>query len=53
MKIKLYKKDGSWHSSIHKGNGGVSSLIQGRISNRFWWVLGVFSLKNIIKSLTK
>lgn len=51
MKVKLYRKDGEWHSSIHRGKGGVSSLVCGRISKHLWWVLGAFSLRNIIKAI--
>lgn len=47
MKFKLYKKNGNWHSSVHIGKGGISSMIAGRCSKSIWYCLGVFKWKNI------
>jgi len=44
MKLKLYKKGINWHSSIHIGKGGISSMVAGRSSTSIWYCLGVFSL---------
>lgn len=52
MKLKLNKKDNNWNASIHKGNGGISSLIIARTSRRFFNVVQIFlNPKNYIKAL--
>jgi hypothetical protein len=51
MKLKLSRKQGQWKASVHRGNGGISSMVSGRMSKSLFWVLGVFSIKNLIKAL--
>jgi len=52
MKLKLYKKDKDWTASIHKGNGGISSLVIARTSKSIFHVIKVFlNPKNYIKAL--
>ncbi len=47
MKLKLYRKQGNWHSSVHRGKGGISSLVAGRTSKNIWYCLGVFNWRNL------
>ncbi len=44
-------KGGNWVSSIHRGKGGVSSIVEGRTSKSFFYAICVFSIKNILKAL--
>lgn len=53
MKLKLYRKYGTWQSSIHKGKGGFGSIIASRGAKSIWYVLKVFTFKNILKALTE
>ncbi len=52
MKLKLYKKNGDWNSSIHRGNGGISSMVAGRTSKSIWFCLMLFSISNLWKAFT-
>lgn len=52
MKVKLKKIKGEWHSGIYRGNGGISSMINSKITKSFWSAIRVFSPKNIYKALT-
>lgn len=49
MRIKIYKKDGNWHSKLLRNNGGVNSLVIGMISNSFFKSLKIFTINNIAK----
>ena len=53
MKIHFYfnKKSKEWHSSIHRGNGGISSMIYA-VDGSFVKCLNIFSPKYIWRSLT-
>jgi hypothetical protein len=47
----IFKRSGKdWQSAICTGNGGVSSLVVGRLGT-FWHCLKIFSIKNIRKTL--
>jgi len=50
MKLKLKKANGEWQASVHTGKGGVSSMVHGRSAKSFWWVIRVFSVKNLWKA---
>lgn len=53
MKLRLQKSDNHWHSGVYRGKGGVNSLVAARVANSLWYCLGVFTFKNIYKTLTE
>jgi hypothetical protein len=50
MKLIFKRHKKQWQSGICTGNGGVSSLVVGRLGT-FWHCLKIFSIKNIRKTL--
>lgn len=51
MKLILRRSKNHWLASVHRGNGGISSMIASRFSKSLWFALGVFKGKNIIKAI--
>jgi hypothetical protein len=53
MKLRLKRlESGEWESGVYRGNGGISSMIASRISRSLLKAIGVFSFKNIYRSMT-
>jgi len=52
MKAKIEKVKNEWHTALHKGNGGISSLIIGRQCRSFWKAISIFfSIKYLYRGL--
>lgn len=52
MKVILKRVGKEWRCALHRGNGGVSSLVASRQSKSLLWALRAFSVKNILKTLS-